>query len=212
MAALVIAGQVGSAAFHPSAAGAATTIAPRRAGFMLGVFLAGGYVGYSLSQLLFTAVYAAAPLSTPLIGLLPLGAAAAIACARAADRAAAARRAASHWASLVAARRRSSSLFAVQVLRQRRQHDVDLPAAGPAAAAPRARPGWSRAAATSRSSPAAAWRCCPRATPPTAGAPGACSRSANLAQRRRCCWAARADARLAGRTSRWCSASARSTA
>ena len=81
MAALVLTCQVGSAAFHPSAAGAAATIAPRRAGFMLGVFLGGGFIGYALSQFLFTAVHAASPLSTPLIGLLPLGAAAAIAMA-----------------------------------------------------------------------------------------------------------------------------------
>ncbi len=79
MALLVMAGQIGSAAFHPSAAGAATTLSPRRAGYMLGLFLAGGYLGYSLSQFLFTAVYAASPRATPLIALLPFAAAAAIA-------------------------------------------------------------------------------------------------------------------------------------
>jgi FSR family fosmidomycin resistance protein-like MFS transporter len=79
MAALVMTSQIGSAAFHPSAAGAAATIAPQRAGFMLGLFLAGGYLGYALSQLVFTAVYAASPFATPLIGLVPLCAAAAVA-------------------------------------------------------------------------------------------------------------------------------------
>ena len=113
MAALVMAGQVGSAAFHPSAAGAATTIAPRRAGFMLGVFLAGGYLGYSLSQFVFTSVYAKAPLGTPLIGLLPLAAAGAIALAvPAADPR---RRGRLDWAALSGSRSRLSSLFAVQL-------------------------------------------------------------------------------------------------
>ena len=115
MAALVIVGQVGSAAFHPSAAGVATTIAPRRAGFMLGIFLAGGYVGYSLSQLVFTGVYAAAPLATPLIAVLPFCAAAGVAAyvPRTAPRPPGSGLA---WRSLVAARRALGPLFAVQVL------------------------------------------------------------------------------------------------
>ena len=113
MALLVMAGQIGSAAFHPSAAGAVTTIAPRRAGLMLGIFLAGGYVGYSLSQFLFTAVYAAGPHWTPLIGLLPLAAAAAVALAvPVAD---AARRARFEWSLVRGSLAPLSSLFAVQL-------------------------------------------------------------------------------------------------
>lgn len=114
MAALVLAGQVGSAAFHPSAAGAVTTIAPRRAGLMLGVFLAGGFLGYSLSQFLFTAVYAAAPLSTPLIALLPFGAAAAIAVAVPAGAHGGERRVLG-WRFLRGSLAPLSPLFAVQV-------------------------------------------------------------------------------------------------
>jgi FSR family fosmidomycin resistance protein-like MFS transporter len=79
MGALVLATNVGSAAFHPSATGAAANLSRRRVGFMIAVFLAGGYLGYSLSQLLFSAVYESAPTLTPLIALLPLTMAAALA-------------------------------------------------------------------------------------------------------------------------------------
>jgi FSR family fosmidomycin resistance protein-like MFS transporter len=77
--ALVLTTNVGSAAFHPSATGAAANLSRRRVGFMIAVFLAGGYLGYSLSQLLFSAVYRSAHALTPVIALLPLGMAAAIA-------------------------------------------------------------------------------------------------------------------------------------
>jgi len=79
MALLVMAAQIGSAAFHPSAAGAAATLSRRRAGLLLGLFFAGGYLGYSLSQFLFTAVYHVWSRATPLIALLPFAAAATIA-------------------------------------------------------------------------------------------------------------------------------------
>jgi FSR family fosmidomycin resistance protein-like MFS transporter len=79
MGALVLATNVGSAAFHPSATGAAASLSRRRVGFMIAVLLAGGYLGYSLSQVLFSAVYEPAPSFTPVIALLPLGMAAAIA-------------------------------------------------------------------------------------------------------------------------------------
>jgi FSR family fosmidomycin resistance protein-like MFS transporter len=79
MGALVLLTNVGSAAFHPSATGAAAGLSRRRVGFMIAVLLAGGYLGYSLSQVLFSAVYGWAPSFTPVIALLPLGMAAAIA-------------------------------------------------------------------------------------------------------------------------------------
>ena len=79
MGALVLATNVGSAAFHPSATGAAANLSRRRVGFMIALFLSGGYLGYSLSQLLFSAVYRSAHALTPLIALLPLAMAAAIA-------------------------------------------------------------------------------------------------------------------------------------
>jgi MFS transporter, FSR family, fosmidomycin resistance protein len=79
MGALVLVTNVGSAAFHPSATGAAASLSRRRVGFMIAVFLSGGYLGYSLSQFLFSAVYVSTPNLTPVIALLPLAAAAAIA-------------------------------------------------------------------------------------------------------------------------------------
>jgi FSR family fosmidomycin resistance protein-like MFS transporter len=114
MALLVMASQIGSAAFHPSASGAATTIAPRRAGFMLGLFPSGGYVGYALSQIVFTSVYARHPRATPLIGLLPLAAAAAIAAVvpRTPPRP---RGSGLRWQTVREARRALGPLFLVQV-------------------------------------------------------------------------------------------------
>jgi FSR family fosmidomycin resistance protein-like MFS transporter len=79
MGALVLTTNVGSAAFHPSATGAAANLSRQRVGFMIALFLSGGYLGYSLSQLLFSAVYGSAYALTPVIALLPLAMAAAIA-------------------------------------------------------------------------------------------------------------------------------------
>jgi FSR family fosmidomycin resistance protein-like MFS transporter len=79
MFALVLATQLGSAAFHPSATGAAGALSRSHTGLMIGLFLAGGYGGYSLSQVLFSSVYAHHPTLTPLIALVPLTAATAIA-------------------------------------------------------------------------------------------------------------------------------------
>jgi FSR family fosmidomycin resistance protein-like MFS transporter len=56
--ALVLATAIGSAAFHPVAAGSASALSHARTGVMLALFLAGGYVGYALSQLTFTAFFA----------------------------------------------------------------------------------------------------------------------------------------------------------
>jgi FSR family fosmidomycin resistance protein-like MFS transporter len=55
--ALVLATSIGSAAFHPVAAGATGELSQKRAGLLLALFLSGGYVGYSLSQLAFTALF-----------------------------------------------------------------------------------------------------------------------------------------------------------
>jgi FSR family fosmidomycin resistance protein-like MFS transporter len=79
MGALVLTTNVGSAAFHPSATGAAANLQRRRVGFMIPLFLSGGYLGYSLSQVLFASVYRSAHLLTPVIALLPLAMAGAIA-------------------------------------------------------------------------------------------------------------------------------------
>jgi MFS transporter, FSR family, fosmidomycin resistance protein len=79
MGALVLVTNVSSAAFHPSATGAAANLSRRRVGFMIAVFLSGGYLGYSLSQFLFSAVYESAHTLTPVIALLPLAMAAALA-------------------------------------------------------------------------------------------------------------------------------------
>jgi FSR family fosmidomycin resistance protein-like MFS transporter len=79
MGALVLVTNVGSAAFHPSATGAAANLSRQRVGFMIALFLAGGYFGYALSQFLFSAVYESAHTLTPVIALLPLAMAAAIA-------------------------------------------------------------------------------------------------------------------------------------
>ncbi len=79
MAGLVMVMQIGSAAFHPAATGTAGRLSRQRTGFMIAVFLAGGYAGYSLSQVLFSALYRVTPALTALIALLPLAIAAAIA-------------------------------------------------------------------------------------------------------------------------------------
>jgi len=79
MFALVLATQLGSAAFHPSATGAAGALSRSHTGLMIGLFLSGGYVGYSLSQVLFSSVYRHSTTLTPLIALLPIAAAVTIA-------------------------------------------------------------------------------------------------------------------------------------
>jgi FSR family fosmidomycin resistance protein-like MFS transporter len=79
MGALVLTTNVGSAAFHPSATGAAANLSRRRVGLMIALFLSGGYLGYSLSQMLFSGIYRSTPALTPLIALLPLAMAGAVA-------------------------------------------------------------------------------------------------------------------------------------
>lgn len=76
--ALVLATSLGSAAFHPIAAGAAGSLSREHAGVMLALFLAGGYVGYSLSQVAFTALFRQAPLATALMSIAPALAAAGV--------------------------------------------------------------------------------------------------------------------------------------
>lgn len=79
MATLVMTTQIGSAAFHPPATGSAGMLSRKRTGLMIALFLAGGYAGYSLSQVLFSALYRVTPLLTALIALVPLAIAGAIA-------------------------------------------------------------------------------------------------------------------------------------
>lgn len=69
---LVITTFVGSAAFHPAGAGAAGGASSRRKGTLVAVFLAGGYVGYAFSQLVFTSIYRMAPGATVGLCILPL--------------------------------------------------------------------------------------------------------------------------------------------
>lgn len=115
MGALVLLTHVGSAAFHPSATGTAAGLSRQRVGFMIAMFLAGGYLGYSLSQLVFSAVYERAPRLTPLIALLPLGLAAAawaVLPATAEPR----RQASLDWRLLRVSFRALAPLFAVQTI------------------------------------------------------------------------------------------------
>jgi FSR family fosmidomycin resistance protein-like MFS transporter len=69
---LVLLTYVGSAAFHPSGTGAAGALSERRTGVMVAVFLTGGYLGYGLSQLVFTATYHANRGGTGVLFLVPL--------------------------------------------------------------------------------------------------------------------------------------------
>jgi MFS transporter, FSR family, fosmidomycin resistance protein len=69
---LVLATAVGSAAYHPAATGAAGALSRTRTGFLVGIFLAGGYVGYSLSQILFSALHDSSPALTPLLFGIPV--------------------------------------------------------------------------------------------------------------------------------------------
>jgi MFS transporter, FSR family, fosmidomycin resistance protein len=75
---LVLGTSVGSAAFHPAGTGAASGLSHSRTGLMVALFLAGGYVGDALSQLVFTATFHATGGQTGLLYAIPLGAAAAI--------------------------------------------------------------------------------------------------------------------------------------
>ncbi len=79
MFALVLVTHLGSAAFHPSATGAAGALSHSHTGLMIGLFLSGGYVGYSLSQVLFSSIYRHSTTLTPAIALLPIVAAITIA-------------------------------------------------------------------------------------------------------------------------------------
>jgi MFS transporter, FSR family, fosmidomycin resistance protein len=76
---LVLASGIGSAAFHPTATGTASTLAPARAGVMVGLFLTGGYVGFAMSQWMFTAIFRATGGATEIMFAIPLLVAAAMA-------------------------------------------------------------------------------------------------------------------------------------
>jgi FSR family fosmidomycin resistance protein-like MFS transporter len=69
--ALVLATALGSAAFHPIAAGSSAGLSTERTGVLMALFLAGGYAGYSLSQLAFTAAYRVGPATPALLLVVP---------------------------------------------------------------------------------------------------------------------------------------------
>jgi len=68
---LLLATSLGSAAFHPIAAGASATLSTRRAGVLMALFLAGGYAGYAMSQLSFSAALAVGPAVPSLMLVVP---------------------------------------------------------------------------------------------------------------------------------------------
>lgn len=76
---LLLATAMGSAAFHPIAAGSAASLSTRHTGVLMALFLAGGYGGYALSQLAFSAAYRVAPALPSLTLLVSALAAAGIA-------------------------------------------------------------------------------------------------------------------------------------
>jgi MFS transporter, FSR family, fosmidomycin resistance protein len=111
---LVLAAAIGSAAFHPCGTGAAGALSRERTGVLVALFLAGGSVGYSLSQLLFTATYRATHGATAV--LLPIPLIAAVALYRLAPVPVPDGRARRSWISSVrGALRPLSALFAVQM-------------------------------------------------------------------------------------------------
>jgi MFS transporter, FSR family, fosmidomycin resistance protein len=63
---------VGSAAFHPTGTGSAAALSRERTGMLVALFLAGGYVGYSLSQVVFTATYRSMHGATAVLLLVPM--------------------------------------------------------------------------------------------------------------------------------------------
>jgi FSR family fosmidomycin resistance protein-like MFS transporter len=112
---LVLATYVGSAAYHPSGTGVVGALSTRRTGLLVGVFLAGGYLGYSLSQVLFSALFAGGASLTPLLHLVPVLAALGI-WFYVPRIAAHPRASAWPWREMVEHGRRLGALFAVQVL------------------------------------------------------------------------------------------------
>lgn len=74
MFALQLTTALGSAAFHPAGAGAAGEVSRSRTGVMIGIFLAGGFLGYGFSQIIFSAIYVHSARLTPVILIIPLAA------------------------------------------------------------------------------------------------------------------------------------------
>jgi FSR family fosmidomycin resistance protein-like MFS transporter len=112
---LVLLTSVGSAAFHPAGTGASSSLSEKRTGVMVAVFLTGGYVGYALSQLAFTATYRTLRGSTGLLFIVPL--ITALAMARVAhSRRIRAQPPADWWKALVTKLRPLQALFLVQFL------------------------------------------------------------------------------------------------
>jgi MFS transporter, FSR family, fosmidomycin resistance protein len=69
---LVLLTSLGSAAFHPAGTGAAGSLSQRRTGVMVAAFLTAGYLGFGVSQLVFTATYRANRGATAALFLVPL--------------------------------------------------------------------------------------------------------------------------------------------
>lgn len=110
---LALATSIGSAAFHPTGAGTASGLSRERTGVVVAVFLAGGYLGYALSQLVFTAAYRATQGRTAPLLLIPVVAALAVGLTLRVP-AAAPGAAALQWSVLRAALRPLAPLFGVQ--------------------------------------------------------------------------------------------------
>ena len=112
--ALVLVTYLGAGAFHPAGTGAAALLSRSRTGMVVGVFMAGGYAGYALSQTLFSTVYAWSHAWTPVLLVIPLAAAAAVAL-RMPPMVAPLRAGRGMRASVARHRRLLSALFLVQV-------------------------------------------------------------------------------------------------
>jgi hypothetical protein len=112
--ALVATTSIGSAAFHPTGTGVAGALSSTRTGVFVALFLAGGYVGYGISQLVFTSIHRATGGAT--VVLLPISVVAALAIARFVRTPAARSISLSAWlGGLRAAAGRLGLLFLVQI-------------------------------------------------------------------------------------------------
>ncbi|NRA37105.1 MAG: MFS transporter [Planctomycetes bacterium] len=72
IAAMVFVASLGSASFHPIAAGMAAQIDPPRRGTMVSIFITGGFIGYGLSQIVYSELYAAGISSIAFLAILPV--------------------------------------------------------------------------------------------------------------------------------------------
>lgn len=75
IAAMVFIASFGSASFHPLAAGIAAQLNPARRGIMVSIFITGGFLGYGISQKVYTYFYHLGTSSIAVLALLPITAA-----------------------------------------------------------------------------------------------------------------------------------------